>query len=213
MKYKVGDKVRVRSDLVGGKTYYMDDKSFGDTAVSTMRELGGKIVTIVHADKKYAIKDSVFNWVDEMFEPVNTQKIVITTDGNETLARLYDGKKVVKTATAKCSPDDTFDFETGAKLAFSKLMNNHDIGEAMRKFAEAVKKIKIPTLSFEIKPKYYNGKVVCVKSDGDFTVGKVYEFVDGQVKDDDGSNRPIGNKVKKLEDYNGLLYGFIPFVE
>jgi hypothetical protein len=48
-------------------------------------------------------------------------KIVITAEGAETLARLYDGSKVVKSATAKCSPDDKFSFKTGAKLAFERL--------------------------------------------------------------------------------------------
>lgn len=59
-------------------------------------------------------------WYD--FEVVQDQEIVITTDGKETLARLYEGNKVIKTATARCAPDDTFDFATGAKLAFERLM-------------------------------------------------------------------------------------------
>lgn len=60
------------------------------------------------------------DWYD--FEVVQDQKIVITTEGKETLARLYEGNKVVKTATARYAPDDTFDFATGAKLAFERLM-------------------------------------------------------------------------------------------
>lgn len=49
------------------------------------------------------------------------QKIVITTDGRTTTAKLYHGKTVNKTATAKCSPDDKFDFVEGAKIAFDRL--------------------------------------------------------------------------------------------
>jgi hypothetical protein len=49
-------------------------------------------------------------------------KIVITTDGTATLARLYDGDKVVKRAEAKCAPSDTYDFTTGANLAYDRLM-------------------------------------------------------------------------------------------
>lgn len=60
------------------------------------------------------------NWYD--FEVVQDQKIVITTDGEEIHATLYEDKKPIKTAKAKCSPDDTFDFATGAKLAFERLM-------------------------------------------------------------------------------------------
>lgn len=56
------------------------------------------------------------------FEVVQDQKIVITTDGAEVHATLYEDKKPIKTAKAKCSPDDTFSFATGAKLAFERLM-------------------------------------------------------------------------------------------
>jgi len=49
------------------------------------------------------------------------QKIVITTDGKTTLARLYEDNKVVKRAEAKCCPSDTFNFQTGAELAMSRV--------------------------------------------------------------------------------------------
>lgn len=50
-------------------------------------------------------------------------KIVITTDGKTTTATKYysDGKKVK--ATARCAPEDTFDFNVGAELAMERLMN------------------------------------------------------------------------------------------
>lgn len=55
-------------------------------------------------------------------EPFRFEKILITTDGTTTTAKLFDGKDVVKTATAKCNPDDKFDFKTGAKIAFDRLV-------------------------------------------------------------------------------------------
>lgn len=58
--------------------------------------------------------------------PVN-DKIVITTDGKRTIANLYDGKTITKTTTAKCSPDDKFDFETGAKIAFDRLIGREPV--------------------------------------------------------------------------------------
>lgn len=64
-------------------------------------------------------------WVDheclELIKP-KTEKIVITHDGKTTLARLYEDNKVVKSAEAKCSPDDEFDFPIGARLAFERLI-------------------------------------------------------------------------------------------
>ena len=66
------------------------------------------------------------------------------------------------------------------------------------------------------EPVYYSGKVVCTATDGDgtFTVGKVYEFVDGQVLDNKSYKRPTGMKMKSLND--GYLanwyYRFIPYL-
>lgn len=64
------------------------------------------------------------------------------------------------------------------------------------------------------KPKYYTGKVVCVESDYpyDFTVGKVYTFEDGVVKDNRGASRYVGHKIKDLSEIK-KIWKFIPFVE
>jgi hypothetical protein len=74
MKYKVGDKVRVRSDLVVNKTY-------GDNNVyfrSGMTYYEGRMVTISEVeDYFYKIKeDSPYNWswVDEMLEDIVENK-------------------------------------------------------------------------------------------------------------------------------------------
>lgn len=55
------------------------------------------------------------------FDLTNDQKIVISHDGKTTTAELYDGKKVVKTATARCCPSDEFDFNIGAAIALERL--------------------------------------------------------------------------------------------
>lgn len=65
MKYKIGDKVLVRSDLKEGKKY-------GDEVVmSDMLYFKGKIVTIEHIDHPncYQIKEDPdqWYWTDEMF--------------------------------------------------------------------------------------------------------------------------------------------------
>lgn len=65
MKYKVGDKVKVRSDLKVGKDY-------GEHAfVHDMFKFVGKIVTIESVWKQgYRIEEDTCWWTDEMLEPV-----------------------------------------------------------------------------------------------------------------------------------------------
>ena len=74
--------------------------------------------------------------------------------------------------TAKCSPDDEFDLYTGGELALRRALG------AEKKEPE--------------KPKYYNGKMVCVENGGYhwWTVGKIYEYKDGIVTADDGVKYP-----------------------
>ena len=57
----------------------------------------------------------------------------------------------------------------------------------------------------EPEPEYFSGKVVCVSSgDNCFTVGKMYEFVNGEIKDDEGDERPMhaGEQFKSVEEWN-----------
>lgn len=64
MKFKIGDKVKVRKDLKAGEEhgYYFNDEMF---------EMRGKTVTItcVYNDS-YRIKEAGYFWTDEMFEEI-----------------------------------------------------------------------------------------------------------------------------------------------
>ena len=187
MKYKVGDKVRIVSKW--GKGCFQSpngemDKWLGK--IMTVRHVGIKLYRMAEDIKDNKLGGWV--WSENSIEGLACEnKIVITTDGTETLARLYDGNKVIKTATAKCSPHDNFSFETGAKIAFERLID----------YAEK-------------EPKYFNGKVVCVHEELGFTAGKIYEFVNGQCLDDQKTLRPTCGKCKDLSWFNGV---FIPLVE
>ena len=73
MKYKIGDKVFVRSDLEEGKKY-------GDEVViSDMLFFKGKIVTIEHVNhpNRYRIKEDPdqWYWTDEMFSGKVSEEI------------------------------------------------------------------------------------------------------------------------------------------
>ena len=76
MRYKVGDKVKVRKDLVADKDYG------GYDFVSSMEKFKGEIVTIESVDgNHYNIEEDEsefkYDWVDEMLEPI---KVVTNWD-------------------------------------------------------------------------------------------------------------------------------------
>lgn len=74
MKYKVGDKVRVRSDLEESETY--GDQTF----VKQMEKYKGKLVTISEEHPRFYYikedKDENWCWTDEMFEPVEEMSAI-----------------------------------------------------------------------------------------------------------------------------------------
>lgn len=71
MKYKVGDKVRVRSDLEESETYGCQ------AFVKQMEKYKGKLVTISEEHQGFCYieedKDENWCWTDEMFEPVEEE--------------------------------------------------------------------------------------------------------------------------------------------
>ena len=235
-KFKVGDRVVIRDDL-------QNYKNFGTMSVTqSMRDMHGKTSTItyVFTDRytvdqldRYRILGSPWWWCNDCFSSSKAPYpvTVITTDGTTTTATLQEGKRVIRTATAKCSPGDTFDYATSAKLALDRLF-----------LETAETKPKNPALMFKVgdrvwdvneesyatiirvdekddvvpykvkyadgntnwqckqnivpcgpdaeppKPKYYTGKMVCIKSGYPWwTVGKVYDIMDGTITADNGA--------------------------
>lgn len=115
-KFKVGDKV-----IGNHPTKY------------TFTRKGWKgIVTKIHESGMFTAKgygnenhNHPFNGLDPEYFDLNTesdQKIVITHDGKTTTATMYCDDGTKKVATARCAPEDTFDFNIGAKLAMDRLM-------------------------------------------------------------------------------------------
>lgn len=137
-------------------------------------------------------------------------KVVITTDGKTTLARLYDGSKVVKSAEAKCSPIDTFDFAVGSKLAFERLFEESD--EKICEVKRSAKKgeyIKIVNAQ-QAHGYYKNGDIYQVAqvkksfiSDifGGFGTGVYFEIPGVETIWDDGMGFAWENEYVVLEGY------------
>lgn len=96
--------------------------------------------------------------------------------------------------TVKCSSDDQFDLYTGCELALRRALG-----------AEK-KEPKEPE-----KPKYYNGKMVCVQRGvyNWWTVGKIYEYKDGVVTADDGDKYPKNGQEPYRDAEDAKHPGFL----
>lgn len=245
-KFKVGD--RVKANKKSNDRYLVTKAKYNWEGVVTEVRPNGFFLAKGSDDIVFTLQDEYFDLITDC-----TKKIIITSDGKTTTARLVDGKKTVKTAQAVCSDSYTFYFVTVAKIAFERLTaeekkNEPSVKEVHRK-AKVGEYIKILTdglygNSFTVgkvyevegikgnlarirkddgaytfgfapheyvvlegynpetkpdtepekkqdKPKYLNGRVVCIKTDYPWwTVGKVYDVKDGIITADDGDIFP-----------------------
>lgn len=117
-KFKVGDKVRI---LDGSKI-----EDYTGNWVNTMKKYVGKVATINRllsdfdgGRRGYRMKEVDYTWDERGLEPAEEVKnVVIWRTGN----RVYAKDSITKEqAVARCSPEDKFDFLTGAKLALERL--------------------------------------------------------------------------------------------
>lgn len=125
-------------------------------------------------------------------------KIVIVPDGDKTSAQFYDGGKCAMTASVRRYHKDSYDVFTAADEAVKKLFGKQDKLE--------------PENS-----KGYTGKAMYI-SDSEydhFIKGRIYDFVDGIVADDDGVKRPspLNDEWSAEEKDRWLNQFFIKVVE
>ena len=165
MKFKVGDKVRIRKDAVVDQVYN------GLTLFPWMKEEAKDVNKIIntYGDGRYGIDTTSYVYDFSMLEPVDDimpEKLVIYREDNKTIAKYYKGDKTV-TAEAKCSPEDELSFEHGAKLAMDR----------------AIEKMKEEEIGYSL--------VKCVgyrqNHEFTFTVDKEYKiYNNGKITNDDG---------------------------
>lgn len=129
-KFKVGDKVRVVSKGRQPHNHFR----VGD--VVRILKLDDDTALCVRRD---GYPSSLDQWVSlREVELVRVpEKIVVTTDGKTTTARLFSGKELAKSATAECSPRDEFDFKIGAGIAVSRLLNTEEEKPEAPQFTKA----------------------------------------------------------------------------
>ena len=188
-KFKIGDRVKAVKEYDGNKNIV--------GKIGTVIALHGYGADFIGVEFDDEIdfgghscdgkgKDGHCWWcLDRILEPVDyNEKIVITTDGKITTAKMYAGKSIIKTATAKCSPDDEFDFITGAKIAFERLTGTPKVTEE--------------------KP-LLNTKICIVDGDKAFKTGHIYDIINGKIKNSIGQLLPYYenafHSIAEVESY------------
>lgn len=171
-KFKVGDRVKVKKNTVT-----LNIRTVGECG--TVKELLTDNYYSVEFDKfvgghdcnGFAKDGYGWNCAEDVLDLVKNQNetIVIYRNGNSVVSL---DKSTGEKAEAKCNPADEFDFRTGAKLAFSRLMGedvkpDNGVREVKRK-AKVGEYVKIVCAMPCLIP-YKNGdifKVNCVTALG-----------------------------------------------
>lgn len=130
-------------------------------AVIEITEISGDVVSYKDiAGRTYSVKNfEIGSLFSDMLKKVGSETIVIYRNDNKVIAL---DKSTGEKAEAKCNPADEFDFRTGAKLAFNRLMGedvkpDNGVREVKRK-AKVGEYIKIVDAKPFLIP-YENGEI------------------------------------------------------
>lgn len=191
-RFNVGDRVRVLDEFkikVYTTNWAGKKNVIGKEGIIINRSIieNHLFYRIKFDDRKFNKYDScIFD--ERELEPVGIH-ITFSIMERRVISRVYNSKGVIAESEARCHPDDEFDLKTGIRIALDRLL---------------------------AKVSLYNGKVICVENDGpikfDFTKGKIYNIVEGEIKDDCGKI-PFKNttSLDQFDKVKGL--SFIPLVE
>lgn len=130
-------------------------------AVIEITKISGDVVSYKDiAGRTYSVKNfEIGSLFSDMLKKVGSETIVIYRNDNKVIAL---DKSTGEKAEAKCNPADEFDFRTGAKLAFNRLMGedvkpDNGVREVKRK-AKVGEYIKIVDAKPFLIP-YENGEI------------------------------------------------------
>ena len=132
-RFKVGDKVKFYQKTE--KPYCVTDGTNGVIIrVESPRDICWDYLVSFEGNRGFSANvDGVYYpccqyVVDEDLEPRKKEKskfkmnIVLFRKGNTVFAQLHQGKSVVLSAAAKCSPGDDFNFLVGSQIALQRLV-------------------------------------------------------------------------------------------
>ena len=197
--FKVGDKVRYLTPTVGG--------------VKSLRGLTGtiKYVNDMGAEVAFKTTNGVKNYALANYEMIKVNNAPVTTtpttpremandkdnvwaisimptpfDRERTVADLIVNGRIVDTVTvSRWHEEDKYDIGMAAYEAIKQMFD--------------IKDKKIEKVSDnKTTPKWFNGKVVCVKGNLSFTTGRIYDVVDGALINN------IGAKYSYFTDIDNM---------
>ena len=197
--FKVGDKVRYLTPTVGG--------------VKSLRGLTGtiKYVNDMGAEVAFKTTNGVKNYALANYEMIKVNNAPVTTtpttpremandknnvwaisimpapfDRERTVADLIVNGRIVDTVTvSRWHEEDEYDIGVAAYEAIKQMFD--------------IKDKKIEKVSDnKTTPKWFNGKVVCVKGNMYFSTGRIYDVVDGALIDN------VGDKFCYFTDVNDM---------
>ena len=197
--FKVGDKVRYLTPTVGG--------------VKSLRGLTGtiKYVNDMGAEVAFKTTNGVKNYALANYEMIKVNNAPVTTtpttpremandkdnvwaisimpapfDRERTVADLIVNGRIVDTVTvSRWHEEDKYDIGVAAYEAIKQMFDIKD--KKIEKVADN-----------ETTPKWFNGKVVCVKGNLSFTTGRIYDVVDGALIDN------VGDEFYYFTDVNDM---------
>ncbi len=196
MKYKVGDKVRIKEGAV----------EMGCPHIPSMKCYEGKSGSVqdVHQDTRtasVAVDSKLLPlwWRFDALEPIYssdkpTWRIIIEGDENTSRAKYIIGKKVIKEVSAKRYHKDKHDPAMAARALIGKMFPDAESAEPE-------------------PPKYFTGRVVCVERPNGvwLTVGKIYKVTDGVMECDEKYVEI--EKLTSVENLNSRCKKGVKFIE
>lgn len=197
-KFEVGDIIKGISDYYGITN---KDMTKGKVVEADNYRICVKILehetTPEEIGNTYHVDNS-----EEYFKLVNQNEcIVIYRNANETIAL---DKSTGKKAVAKCCPEDTYDFKTGAKLAFERLID--DGVREVKRAAKVGEYIKIVNASGNKDDEYKNGdilKVVRINDSWAYYKDERYKYAN--IEEYVVLENYIPPKEEKPQYYNGKV--------
>lgn len=117
-RYKVGDESLLEAGNIIEITCVDSDRVYYKTIIAVD---GGKVRD--GFDARSAFAKNLIPYAEE------NEKIIIIRDGQKVTARKYVNEQLVDSAVARCAPEDTFDFDIGARIAVNRLLNIKEVSQ------------------------------------------------------------------------------------